>query len=864
MNSPLMFGEWLRQRRDGLGLTRKEFAKRVGCSVSTLRKIENDERRPSGQIAELMANCLDIPTSEQSTFVRVARGELNVDRLPPVSKLVAHPDISSPKTNLPISPTPLIGRQREVDELIHLLHDPQCRLLTLVGPGGIGKTRLAIETASRMQDDFADGVCFVPLAPVNSTRFIVPVIADTIGFAFQGANPTDPKTQLIGYLKGKQILLLIDNLEHLLADPGIELLADLLANAPKLKLLATSRESLGLQGEWVFEVKGLPIPESGQEKESVQNTSVELFLQRARRAHVGFNMMPEDIPVILRICQLVEGMPLGIELAAAWVRTLACEEIAKEIELGLDFLNVSARDLPARHRSMRAVFDHSWKLLTEEEQGVLLRLSVFKGGFHREAAEQVAGAKLSVLSTLVTKSLVRRNGDRRYDLHELIRQFAAEQFANHPEERAATYMRHGSYYLTYFGHTDARLRSSAQRETLAELTAEMDNFRAAWEWGISSGEFALVKGIMRTLTLLYDSRGWYQEGIDTLDRAAAVLETNYGGPPLERTAQATLGHILATRSMLVSRLGQYEQARAGLERSLEILRPLNELSVMVEPLYSLGEVMELTGDYARALELYSEGLEIATAISDRWFAALFLTCRIGLVGITQLIVKPEITHEQLQSVVSEWRAIGDPRFTAIGLNSLFWSALRLERYDEARAALEESIELSLSVGDRWVLGFAYRGLGIIAQAQGEHAKAVGMFRKGLDTFNELGARQDVARALADMSRSIFALGNDAEAERNWYESLSIAMETRGIFIALEALVGLASLQAKQGDTEHALEMLLIVLKHPVITHETRKRATRLRVEVELQLTSGQVDTVRARSQAKTLESVVGEILKQTG
>jgi len=646
-----------------------------------------------------------------------------------------------------------------------------------------------------------------------------------------------------------------------LADPGIELLADLLANSSQLKLLATSRESLGLQGEWVFEVKGLPIPKRGQEKESVQNTSVELFLQRARRAHVGFNVMAEDYPSIFRICQMVDGMPLGIELAAAWVRTLACEDIANQIERGLDFLNVSARDLPARHHSMRAVFDHSWKLLTEEEQGVLLRLSVFKGGFQHEAAEQVAGAKLSALSTLVTKSLVRRSGDHRYDMHELIRQFAAEQLSNRPEERVATRVRHARFYLTYFGQADVRLRSSAQRETLTELTAEMDNFRAAWEWEISSGEFALVKGTMRTLTLLYDSRGWYQEGIDTLDRAAAVLETNHGGPPLERTAQTTLGHILATRSMLVSRLGQYEQARVGLERSLDILRPLNELSVMVEPLYSLGEVMELTGDYAKALELYSEGLEVATAIGDRWFAALCLTCRIGLVGITQMIVEPEVTYEGMQSVVSEWRAIGDPRFTAIGLNSLYWSALRLGRYEEARAALEESIELSISVGDRWALGFAYRGLGIIAQVQGEHAKAVGMFRKGLDTFTEIGVRQDVARALADMSRSVLALGNDAEAERGWRESLRIAMETGGIFIALEALVGLASLQAKHGDIEHALELVLIVLDHPVITHETRKRATQLRDQLEGQLAQIQIENIQANAAGKTLESVVGKLLK---
>ena len=306
----------------------------------------------------------------------------------------------------------------------------------------------------------------------------------------------------------------------------------------------------------------------------------------------------------------------------------------QEIERGLDFLSVSARDLPARHRSMRAVFDHSWKLLTEEEQEVLLRLSVFRGGFRREAAEAVAGATLSMLSTLVTKSLIRRSGAGRYDLHELIRQFAAEHLAERPEEQAATQARHGSYYLTFFGQADGRLRSSAQRETLAELTAEMDNFRAAWDWAVAHGEFALIEQTMRTFGMFYHTRGWLQEGLDMLGRAITALETAGKQSAPDRTNQIALGHILATHSLLASRMGQYEQAQAMLERSLNILRPLNEPHVLVEPIAFLGMVMEYTGNYARALELYSEGLEIATAIGDRWFAALCFTLLTSVEGIT--------------------------------------------------------------------------------------------------------------------------------------------------------------------------------------------------------------------------------------
>jgi len=851
------FGEWLRYHRNQLRLTREQFAERVGCSVALLRKIEDGERRPSTQIAELMANSLNIPPDDRSTFVKVARGELRVDRLSSVLKPI--PTSTIPQTNLPVLPTPLIGRQREVQELSQLLCDLQCRLLTLVGPGGIGKTRLAIETASHLQEAFADGVYFVRLTPVSETRLLVPVIADAIGFAFESNSHADPKKQLFSYLKEKHALLLMDNLEQLLTGPGIEVLAELLAKAPQVKLLATSRESLGLQGEWVYEVQGLPVPESIYTEGSARDTSVELFLQRARRAHVGFNATPEDFPAIVHICRLVDGMPLAIELAAAWVRTLSCDEIAQEIQRGLDFLSVSTRDLPARHRSMRAVFEHSWELLTQEEQGVMLRLSAFRGGFQREAAEQVAEATLSLLSGLVTKSLIRRRDLGRYDLHELIRQFAADQFAHRPEDQTATQARHSNYYLVYFGQADGRLRSSAQRDALAELTAEMGNFRLAWDWAVTHGEFALIEQTLRTFAMLYDTRGWYQDGIDTLGRALDALGTAHRQSPPDRTNRIALGHLLTARSLLTYRLAQHEQAQAMLERSLEILRPLNEPRALAEPLAFLGTVMILTGNYARARELVVEGREKARVVGDEWFAAMCLSLQ-G--NIAMLTGEYENAYELLQSAVAEWRLIGDPRFTAFGLNFIGQVALILGRYDVARVALEESIALNLSVGVRWNLGHAYQGLGAVVQAQGEHQRAVDMFRKGVDTFTELGGRFYAAQGLAEMGRSVFALGNDAEAERVWRDSLRIAIEIHGTPVALEALVGLASLQAKQSDKEYALQLLLVVLNHPASFQETKNRAARLRAELESQLTSQQVEAVLAWAQAKTFESLVDEFLKQ--
>jgi tetratricopeptide (TPR) repeat protein len=589
---------------------------------------------------------------------------------------------------------------------------------------------------------------------------------------------------------------------------------------------------------------------------------LELFLQRARRAHVGFTATPADYPAIVRICQLVDGMPLAIELAAAWVRTLACEEIAREILRNLDFLSVTTRDLPARHRSMRAVFDHSWKLLGEVEQEVLSRLAVFRGGFQREAAEVVADATLAALSTLVTKSFMHRSSAGRYELHELIRQHTAEHFALHPEEQAATQARHGRYYLTLFSTEDERLRSAAQREALAELTAEMDNFHVAWEWAITHDEFALIEQTMRMFWMLYDTRGWFQEGLDTLGRAITALETSHAHAPADRTNQVALAHLLATRAWLAYRLAHYAQAQAMLERSLDILRPLHEPRVLVESLAYLGMLMEVTGNYARALDLYAEGLEIATASDDRWFAVLCRTCLYGLVAISHGMVTPDTAHEQLQSAVVDWRAIGVPRLTAFGLRILSQSALRLGRYDEARVALEESAALNSSVGDRWGVGAAYRGLGVINQAHGEHQQAMVMFRKGLDTFTELGGSWWVARVLAEMGRSMLALGNEAEAERVWREALRIATETRGTPVALDVLAGLANLQAKRGKKEYALELLLMVLNNPASFQETKDRAAQLRAELEAQLTSQQVEATQVQARAKTLEAVIDEVQQQ--
>lgn len=823
------FGEWLRQQRTQLHLTREQLAERVACSVALLRKVEDGERRPSIQIAELLANALNIPSSEWATFVKVARGEWRVDRLSALVNLRADgpvsPSLPTPRTNLPRLATPLIGRQNEIAELSQLLIDDRCQLLTLVGPGGIGKTRLALETARQIQDHFADGAYFISCASVDYPSKLVPLIADAIGFTFPSAGATDPKRQLLAYLQTKQLLLLLDNLEQLAAESGIVWLAEILAHAVGVKLLVTSRQALNLHAEWLYEVSGLPIPEDGNS--DTQGSALELFLQRARQIQARFQATPAEVSAIMRICQLVDGMPLAIELAATWVRTLTCAEIAHELEQGLDFLGSSARDLPARHHSLRAVFDHSWLLLSDTEQSALSALAIFRSGFTRDAAEGVAGTTLTTLAALVSKSLLRRNDAGRFEMHELIRQFAVEQLALRRTEQSATEAAHGRYYLTLFRNADEHLRSAAQQTTLVELTAENDNFRTAWEWAVSQGELALLEQTLRAFTMYYDTRGWFQEGFDLQAHTASALAT--ATSISEHGAQVTLGRVLACQALFAFRLAHYELAHALLERSLTLLRPLNAPSALVEALTFQGIVTGVTGNYNKATQYLSEGLISARTIGDRWFAALCLTLQLDL-GLA--FGASEANYIELQQAVAEWRTIGDPRFTALALNSFSLSALLLGHHVEANSALEECVTLNQTIGDRYGVGSAYRSLGIVAQAQDEHDQATMLFQQSLAIFSELGARQDRARALAELGESYFALGNLDDAEHSWHEALHIATETQGSPVVMLAQLGFARLHAERGERTQALTLLERVAAHPASTQEIRQRAEQVRTNLE--------------------------------
>lgn len=382
-----------------------------------------------------------------------------------------------------------IGRDDELRDISALIHNPLCRLLTLVGPGGIGKTRLALEIASSQHGLFPDGVHITYLQATPSADLLVTAVAESLDFRFQPDG--DPQSQLIHYLRHQSALLVLDNFEHLAE--GAAFVSDILAAATAVKMLVTSRERLSLQEEWVYEVRGLDYPAHEGEPDIEGYGAVQLFVHSARRVSPHFRLTKLYKPPVARICRLVGGMPLGIELASAWTRALPCEEIAREIERSLDVLETSARNVPPRHRNMRAVFGPTWQRLSAEEQHVFMKLSVFRGGFTREAAEAVAGATMRTLLSLVDKSLLRLDGNGRYTLHELLRQYGEEQLHNSPPEQEQTLDLHRTCYMALLARCEQMIVFRGQsKEALKIMKNELENMRLAWQRAVWQGQFAEI------------------------------------------------------------------------------------------------------------------------------------------------------------------------------------------------------------------------------------------------------------------------------------------------------------------------------------------------------------------------------------
>ncbi len=721
------FGAWIKQRRKEMRLTQHELAMQAACAVATIKKIESDERRPSVEIAELIADGLSVPANWRERFVACARGKRAIDTLAGMS--IGEQTEST--TLLPTPPTPFIGRQDELAEIERTLVQADCHLLTLVGPGGIGKTRLAIESAYKLNETFEDGSVFVPLAAANDSLAITTSIIRSLNLSLTN------EEQLFNVLRQQKILIILDNCEQL--GDEVAWFTRLLDQAPNIKLLVTSRERLNLHGEWVFNV-----PQMAQEH------AIELLHKSGQRAVSNLTVSEDEAA---SVCKVVENLPLAVELAAGWLHFMSCEQIVQSIQRDVDFLATNMRDIPERHRSIRAVFDYSWKLLSEQEQETLMCLSAFRGGWTVNESQAVAGANLPRLRVLIDKSLVRPAGNGRYDLHELIRQYAAEKLRESGLE-TATYERHAETYVQFCENVLILASENGDGPVFERAERELGNCQIALRWSIDNGKPETALRMLWSTFLPWLRRGlwqeaeyWYREALT----AAGDQKTIWVCRGLLQ-----LGTFLAVQ-------GRYKEAFPFSSRA-----------------WSLSEELD---DPVTKMAVAEQRMQAESNIDDarKWF-------------------------ETFVPLVKAWHhPMSDGRLS--GAYCLFGDRLRDSgHYAEAKDFYHKALEIDKSrhgIMSIYTIG----NLGRIALQEGHFHQAYNQIRQCVHLMRENGSRVGMADWIIRLGEVSLYIGDLAQAEINFEEAMALYEEIRNIRAATDSMSYLAHTAILQKNLNIATERL---------------------------------------------------------
>ena len=793
--------------------------------------------------AELSAE----PAGETTTlYERIRDGELLHDVAPGLERTGPR-SRTARAASLPAQVTPLIGRETELAALARMLRDPHCRLVTLVGPGGIGKTHLGLEAARSVAPDavslpadspFADGACLASLAGVASVDGIVAAVANAAGLTLNAgpAAPTalSPRQRLFDFLRERRLLLALDNLEHLLdrspsnGGDAAAFVVDLLANAPHVKILATSRVRLDVPLESLFTVSALDFPTDRLDGRApsaaaaallagsiAQHSAVRLFLAAARRTAPDFPATDSDLAHAGEVCRLVQGNPLAVLLAASWIGVLSPAEIANEVAGEFSSLKTAERGIPERHRSMRAVLDHSWRLLTEQERTVAAALSVFRGGFTRQAARYVTGATPEILRSLISRSLVqlaRMSADRgapgrRFEMHELLRQYAAERLGQSPVTRLGAYDRHSEYFVAALQAWGEDLKGPRQREALAEMDLEIDNARAAWDWASEQERVVDLARAAEGLGRYYEIRLRWQEGVAAFRGAtemlgaAEYLETDGPGDTI-----ATIARVLAYQALFAQGLGETEKAHDLLVQGLNLVSAAegtgpDTRSEAALLWYLLGQLGRRTGRF-EIRKPYERSLELYRSLDDPWGTARAL-CALG--QIDNETGDPEGAKRRLEEGAVISRAAGDVRGVAEATRWLSWVHTFQGELEEGERTAREAVSSLRSLGDRAGVAWALTDLASDLWWAGRYAESQSQLEEHVAVIDDLGLRSSfglLALAWVGMHQ-----GRYQEARCHIDQATAIAREADALQLVGDGLHQLGHLALREGAYAEARRLV---------------------------------------------------------
>jgi predicted ATPase/DNA-binding CsgD family transcriptional regulator len=730
-----------------------------------------------------------------------------LDKAPPSSAAT----VIAGKHNLPAQSTPFVGRQQELDEISALLNHDHTRLITILAPGGMGKTRLALEAARLQIGRYADGVIFVPLAPLSSPSDIVTTIAENIGFGFYGENL--PAQQLTDFLRERSMLLVLDNFEHLLE--GAQLIADLMQAAPNVHILTTSRERLNLQGETVYSLRGLEFPTWETPEDALQYDAVKLFMQKAHRVRPAFELQPHDLDYLARICRLTAGMPLGIELAAGWVDVLSLEEIAAEIQKGIDILETEMRDVPERQRSIRATFDHTWERLTEDEKTVFMRLSIFRGGFTVAAAQTIAGASVRSLRQLTNKALVQVAPDGRHDIHELLRQFGAEKLATSGEE-ATLRPKHAAYFADFMAERKQDIRTNRQLEALELIDPDFENVRSAWLYVVNQQEWDQLPKFLHSLWFYCDTQTRGQEAVELLEQAVKTLQST----PSTDVTELTMGRVLARLGWFYHDTGFAERSVAVCDQAIRILHQQDSPEDLIAALYGRNLVGFFIIKPGFASNISQEGLSVARSIGDQNWEGHFL-------------------------IWSGW--------TSIIINADFASALQFA---------EKGLAIFEFMGDRWGLERTYHLLSFVKLKQNKYEQAQQWCDKAIVLAQLFGHSYSIAVFHCYMGSIAFATSSYHIARLHFTQALRGFWDAGYKWRVNYPMTFLAKSLGDQNELERALEILAAIHKYSLGDQQIIEDYQALCNNLKAKLEPDRFAAVWARGEGRELSAVVMELLAE--
>jgi predicted ATPase/DNA-binding SARP family transcriptional activator len=740
------------------------------------------------------------------SFHNLLNEELAVEPEPETRALYARlrletQDTHPPLDSLPAHLTPFIGRQAELAELSALLRDPGCRLVTVLGAGGSGKTRLALQAASRLSYHFADGVFFVPLSSLPSIQALLPSIALALGFKFQDGS--DPQPQLLDYLRGKQVLLLLDSFEVVPEAAGW--LSDLLRAAPQVKELVTSRVRLNVKGEQIFFLGGMRYPEPEKTGEAgfdlAQYSAMQLFLAGAKSTQANLGWGKDSWRDLAKICRLVQGMPLGLLLASAWVDDYTPAEIAAEIEHSLDFLESRWVDVPERQRSLRATLEYSWRTLSPPEQELFCELSVFQGGFTRQAAGEVSQAPVWTLQSLVDKSLVNRAAYGRYQIHDLVRQYAEQKLGESEEVEREARDRHSAFYLDRMARWEGELKSARQRQVLEEIDGQISDVQVGWLWAAGQAQTGRLAGALEGLGTYYELRQRYMEGKESCQ---AALDGLAGGE--EPGAVNLRGCLRAWQARFCRLLGEVEQAqelreasRAMLERAAALGEDARRGWALLghEMGYAAGSLREHVDWLQRSAASYQ-------ALDDAWRRAEALTwagelaCRLGdrARGL-----------EFLQEAVALSRTVGEPLILARTLHMLALQTLVQGQWEIGVRLMEEAGGYYRASGDAGQEAIANLHLGVMRGWTGRFVDGMELLEKALPVLKQIGNRYYTAYGTLGMGVWLMHIGEYQEAERTIQAALEAARKDGYAREIASSLTMLGCLELIRGQPDQAQSAL---------------------------------------------------------